>query len=457
MRPDSGIFRSYDIRGDASTQLTEEVMAQIGRSFAGILWEKTSHPQVCVAHDGRESSPRLAGALVESLRCAGVDVIFLGLGSTPFLYWSEYQLEVSGALMVTGSHNPPKDNGLKMTLGRKPFFGEAIQDLFRRIHTPPPSQDMGRLETPSLLSAYGQSFLSSPGSWGSRPLKVVWDPGNGAVGAFLRQVTEALPIDSVILHEDVNGAFPARSPDPTKTGALSVLKQTVLETGADLGVAFDGDGDRLVCMDDQGSVWSGDELLVFFAEKLHQTFPDLLVCADIKVSPFLCARLESQGIQVAVGRTGHVYLKNSMKELSSLLGGEVSGHFFFRDAYAGFDDGLYAALRLIQLLSHQNAPLSSWYQTLPKRYKSGEQRVPCPDQQKPFVMEALYQAFSQRGEKICTLDGMKVICDDAWWLIRPSHTEQMLVIRWESETIERFLDLKKIIFSELREFNTVIE
>ena len=173
MQPDSGIFRSYDIRGDASTQLTEEVMAQIGRSFVSILWEKTSHPQVCVAHDGRESSPRLAGALVESLRCAGVDVIFLGLGSTPFLYWSEYQLEVSGALMVTGSHNPPKDNGLKMTLGRKPFFGEAIQDLFRQIHMPPPSQDMGRLETPSLLSAYGQSFLSSPGCWGSRPLKVV--------------------------------------------------------------------------------------------------------------------------------------------------------------------------------------------------------------------------------------------------------------------------------------------
>lgn len=446
--PSSVIFREYDIRGCAHSHLTPNVAYHIAQAFGDYLrlqWDVSAHgvPEVCLAHDGRLTSPLLAQAFCDGLREQGVNVVFLGLGPTPFLYWAEHALNTVAGVMITGSHNPPQDNGIKLTFQKQPFFGPQIQALYQRIQHPFTPQKRGNLIQKNLCLTYAESltvFDAPP----QKTLKIIWDPGNGATGAVLRHALQKLPHHALILNETVDGTFPNRSPDPTKVNALQPLQETIRQEGADLGFAFDGDGDRLVVVDRSGHIWMGDELLVFMAEHLHTDDTPLTVVADIKSSPFLLERLKERGIPVSVAKTGHVHIKKAMREKSATLGGEVSGHFFFRDHHWGFDDGLYTALRLIDMVS-KNASLLAWRDTLPQRFSSPEVRLRCPEEIKIPLLTAIKKDLTRLQIPFQTLDGILVSQEKGWWLIRPSQTESVVVVRWEALTQDAFETIRQYL------------
>jgi len=456
------IFRQYDIRGNASTQLTPDVCHRIARAFGELLQEsgsKTPHtvsaPKVCLSFDGRLSSASLADAFVSGLLEQGIGVVFLGQGVTPFLYWAEHHLDVQAGIMITGSHNPPEDNGIKITLGKKPFYGEALQTLCDRCVSPLPLREPGKKTvTLGLQQTYVQSLAlgweTAPRTSDPQPLLVVWDSGHGAAGPLLKELVEELPHASILLHEGVDGTFPARPPDPTQKGALEKLQQRVLQEEADVGFAFDGDADRVVVVDSQGQVWMGDELLVFLAEHLNAVSPTQVLrgVADIKSSPFLLERLAARGIDFSVVKTGHVHLKAAMAQGEAVLGGEVSGHFFFRDTHWGFDDGLYAALRVLHVLESSGS-LEAWRAQLGNRFASPEVRLPCPDRHKALILERLAASLKQEGQTFSTLDGIKFQEEHGWWLARASQTEPFLVIRWEGKSQQAFTQMGEELLERL--------
>ena len=474
------IFRHYDVRGNADTLLTPKVCQIMGATFGECLHEMredllaspvppqgalSTHarppaqgrPAVCISFDGRLTSPTLAHAFAAGLLSQGIDVVFLGQGTTPFLYWAEHHLDVVAGVMITGSHNPSQDNGIKFSVGRKPFYGQSLVMLWERCTSPLPHREHGRLqEVSDLQKAYvnslalsWQSLTRSPSSL--NPLLIVWDPGSGALAPLLHDLIEELPHASLVIHGTVDGTFPHRPPDPTKKGALAALQARVLEEDAHVGFAFDGDGDRLVVVDRLGNVWMGDELVVFLAEHLAAMGSGtsrVSVVADIKSSPFLLQRLTSSGVDHWVVPTGHVHLKAAMAHKNATLGGEVSGHFFFRDVHWGFDDGVYTALRVLHLLE-SGANLEAWRLSLGERFASLEYRIPCEDSQKEPVLSNLEGQLRENGEAFETLDGLKCHNDHGWWLVRASQTEPLLVARWEARNQEAFVILEALLFSRL--------
>lgn len=436
------VFRAYDIRGCARTQLTPQLYYDVGRAFATRL---SLGKTVCVGHDTRKSSDSLVKSLIEGLIQAGMNVIFLGPATTPLVYWAEYHFNCDAALMVTGSHTPPDFNGLKMSLKRRPFYGNDLQELKQDIEnqrfcTP---QTSGLLQTSTCTKDYVH-HLTSLFTWSPHPLKIVWDFGCGAPALLSKRIQETLPFQNHFLHETVL-EVPTRSFDPTSPGALEALKTRVLSESADVGIAFDGDGDRLVIMDAKGHVWSGDELLFFFA-----TFQDDLhkVVADIKTSPLLMATLPKT-CETVFSCTGHVHIKTRMRTEGALLGGEVSGHFFFKDHYFGFDDGFYAALRLLEILQKRSVDLFQWRTALPKRFTSPEYRIPLSFERHAPLINALKETISPDA-RVDTQDGLKVCLSDQWWIVRSSQTEAVLVLRWESLTENDYQKNKRLFESLLQ-------
>ncbi len=447
---DPFIFREYDIRGTFETQLSFASAYRIAQAFGSWLNEIPSKGSlgVCVAHDGRLSSPVLADAVSQGLLSQGIDVVFLGLGPTPFLYWAETHLDVVAGLMITGSHNPPQDNGIKITFNKKPFFGEQIQELYHCSLNSLLAQTPGRFSSENLLPFYVENLLEKTPPC-PQPLKVIWDPGNGAFGTILKEVTDRLPHASLILHEEVDGNFPNRSPDPTKPSALKKLTDTVLREQADIGFAFDGDGDRVVVVDHRGIPFAGDELLFVFASRLLSQVPQLKVVADIKCSPFLLRELEEKGAQVFVEKTGHVHIKKRMTTEGALLGGEVSGHFFFKDEHPGFDDGLYGALRILKFFAENSEFLKELRREIPQRYTSPEIRLSCQENEKNLIISTLKENLLRKQMSFRSLDGIQVIREKEWWLMRASQTEASLIVRFEAFDESSFHSLAKEIASYL--------
>ena len=425
------IFREYDIRGIVGETLFAEDAHALGRAFASRVGPGG---RVAVGYDGRLSSPQLSQALMAGLAEGGAEVIDIGQGPTPMLYFASHHLATDGAMMVTGSHNPPSHNGLKMMLRGKPFFGPDIKDLGLRAAAAPLAGPLagpkGGKSLQDVSAAYLDKLLSEAPA--GRPLTVVWDPGNGATGDIVSRLTAALPGRHVLINQRIDGTFPAHHPDPTDPHTLEQLIARVASEGADLGVAFDGDGDRIGVIDGRGRILWGDQILMLLAEEVLANQPGAPIMADVKASQALFDRIAQLGGQPVMWKTGHSLIKTRMAELGVPLAGEMSGHIFFADRYFGFDDAIYAALRLLRLVAGwQDVSLADRYDGLPRLLNTPELRFDCAEERKFKVVAEVRDRLKGGLGSVDDLDGVRVTHADGWWLLRSSNTQAVLVARAE--------------------------
>jgi phosphomannomutase len=441
------ILREYDIRGVVGETLEAADARAIGRAFAAIVAEAGGQ-RVAVGRDGRLSSPALEAALVQGLTEGGVDALRIGLGPTPMLYFAVNTAGVDGGIMVTGSHNPPDHNGFKLMLGKKSFFGEEIAGLGRIAASPPPARRVGRSEERRVLEAYTARLLQDYD--GTRPLTVAWDAGNGATGDVMQRLTKALPGRHVLLNETIDGRFPAHHPDPTDPHTLVQLQQTVTREGCDLGIAFDGDGDRIGVVDGRGRILWGDQFMVILAEDVIRTRPGATIIADVKASQLLFDEIARIGGTPLMWRTGHSLIKAKMAEIGAPLAGEMSGHIFFADRYYGYDDALYAAVRLLSVLARGGESLADLRDRLPAVVNTPELRFPCPDTRKFAVIAEVRERLERAGAEMAAIDGVRVKTADGWWLLRASNTQAVLVARAEAKDEAGLKRLKGLLGDQLR-------
>ena len=442
------LLREYDIRGVVGDTLFEADARAIGRAFGTRIIENGG-TSVATGRDGRHSSPAMDLALAEGLAFTGLTVHRVGGCATPGLYFAVHHLGTGGGVMVTGSHNPPDYNGFKMMIGTGPFFGADIQALGALAAAGEFASGAGKLVDSDIAEAYVARLLE--GNRIKRPLSVVWDCGNGAAGPATVALCERLAGEHRILFPEVDGNFPNHHPDPTVIENLETLIQTVADTGADLGIAFDGDGDRIGVVDDKGRVLWGDQLIAILAEDVLAERPGSTIIADVKASQILFDRVRELGGKPEMWRTGHSLIKTRMAETGAPLAGEMSGHIFFKDRYYGFDDALYAAIRLIETLSFRDEPLSAMRDRLPQMVNTPELRFPCSEERKFSAVEDVKAWLEgQDGLEVSKVDGVRVMTPNGWWLLRASNTQDVLVARCESETEVGLAALKVNLADALR-------
>ena len=427
---DPTILREYDIRGIVGQTLTDADARAIGRGFGSMLRARGGQ-RAALGFDGRLSSPRLHDAVAEGLRAAGVDVTSVGMGPTPMLYFASHVLDVDGGIMITGSHNPPDYNGFKMVMLGKSFFGDDIQALGALMATGDVASGDGGFAEVDLRERY-RARLAEEFAPAHR-LKIVWDCGNGAAGDIVTALTAGLAADHTVLFGDVDGTFPNHHPDPTVTENLADLIAAVADQGADLGIGFDGDGDRIGVVDDQGRIIWGDQLLAILAEEVLAESPGATIIADVKASQALFDRIAALGGAPLMWRTGHSLIKAKMAETDAPLAGEMSGHIFFKDRYYGFDDALYVAMRLIGRLARTGEKLSALRDRLPDMVNTPEIRIEVDERQKFGAVERIKTWLADAGAgQVNDIDGVRVSTDDGWWLLRASNTQNVLVARCEA-------------------------
>ncbi len=426
---DSTILREYDIRGIVGKTLHAADARAIGRTF-GTMVRRKGGKRVALGYDGRLSSPDLAAACIEGLTSAGVNVVNIGLAATPMLYFAVWHLEADGGIQITGSHNPPDYNGFKMMMGKKSFFGADILKLGEMASKGDLDTGHGSVEERNILPEYAARLLKDvkPG----RKLKVVWDTGNGAVGVSIRAVVDKLPGEHFVLNEQVDGTFPAHHPDPTVPKNLEQLVAEVRRRGCDLGIAFDGDGDRIGAIDGKGRILWGDQLMILWARDVLKTRPGATIIADVKASQALFDEILRAGGTPLMWKTGHSLIKTKMAELKAPLAGEMSGHVFFADTFYGFDDALYCALRLLNIVANERESLAEMRDKLPQLVNTPELRFDCPEERKFKIVDEVKERLKQAGAKLNDIDGVRVNTPDGWWLLRASNTQAVLVARCES-------------------------
>ena len=439
-RFDPTLLREYDVRGVVGRTLSPDDARALGQTF-GTRVRRAGGSTVCVGYDGRLSSPELEAALVEGLTASGLEVVRIGRGPTPMLYFATRALEAHGGIMVTGSHNPPDYNGFKMTLGKASFFGADIQDLGHLAAVGDVETGPGLARERSVFADYVARLLQDF-EGGPRPLKVAWDAGNGAAGEVMAAVTARLPGQHVLLNEVIDGTFPAHHPDPTVPKNLAQLKDLVLEQACDLGIAFDGDGDRIGVIDEKGRILWGDQLMILYGRDILSRRPGATMIADVKASQVLFDELSRAGGNPIMWKTGHSIIKSKMLEVGAVLAGEMSGHIFFADRYYGFDDALYAAVRLVDLLTRAPDGLAAFRDSLPQAVNTPEIRFPCPEPRKRPVIEEVRGRLDAQGAQVSGIDGVRVRTEDGWWLLRASNTQDVLVARCESSSTE---GLKRLV------------
>lgn len=450
---DTSILREYDIRGIFGSTLTTDAVHVIGRAFGTILTQRRSDRDelatVAVGYDGRLSSPELEAALVEGLAACGLKVIRVGLGPTPMLYYATHFLETTAGMMVTGSHNPPEFNGIKMVLEGKSFFGADIQKLGRLASSEDFVSGSGEVTDHPVINEYVERLLQD--FQGSQPLTVAWDPGNGAAGDAVRMLTDELPGRHILLNAEIDGTFPAHHPDPTVETNLDQLKQTVASKHCDLGIAFDGDGDRIGVVDSRGRILWGDQLMVIFAGEVLEELPGATIIADVKASQVLFDEIKRMGGKPLMWRTGHSLIKTKMAETGAPLAGEMSGHIFFSHRYFGYDDALYAAVRLLSIVSRSPESLAEMRDSLPAVVNTPELRFDCDDKRKFLVIDEVKERLKGvNGISVDDIDGVRVLSDDGWWLLRASNTQPVLVARCESTNAEGLKRLKTALTGQLQ-------
>jgi phosphomannomutase/phosphoglucomutase len=428
-----GIFRQYDIRGVVDTELTPAVAHAVGRALATHARSRIGRaPRLAVGRDNRPSGERLASAVRDGIALAGGTAVDVGMLPTPALYLAVHELAVDGGLQVTGSHNPPEFNGFKMLAAGETLHGEGIQGLRRLIETDALDSGTGRLETDgSVLRRYADAIVSRNGPL-ARPVKVVVDCGNGVASIAAVDTLSRLGANVIGLYCESDGTFPNHHPDPTVPANLRDLQAAVRRTGAELGIAFDGDGDRIGAVDEQGTIVFGDQLLILFGRDLvHRMGPGLPVIFDVKCSDVLGDQLAAAGLAPVIWKTGHSLIKAKMKETGAPLAGEMSGHIFFGGDYYGFDDALFAAARLLAFVARAGGPLSRHFADVPRTFSTPEIRIDCPDDRKFALVEQAAGHFGTRYETL-TLDGVRVRFAHGWGLLRASNTQPVLVMRFEA-------------------------
>jgi phosphomannomutase len=444
---DPTILREYDIRGIVGETLSTADARAIGRSYALIL-ARGGGQRVAVGYDGRLTSPDFEAALIAGLTGEGTNVVRVGRGPTPMLYYAAATLGVDGAIMVTGSHNPPEYNGFKFVLGGKPFYGAAIRALAEAaLSAEAALRPPGRVEVQDIRERYIDRLARDYD--GLRPMSVAWDTGNGATGEIVQQLTARLPGRHVLLNIAIDGNFPAHHPDPTVPANLVQLQQAVVREGCDLGIAFDGDGDRIGVVDGQGEIWWGDQLMIILARDVLARHPGAPILADVKASQVLFDEIGNAGGRAIMTPTGHSPIKAKLAETGAPLAGEMSGHIFFADGYYGFDDAVYAAVRLLGILGRQSQSLVELRRVLPVVVNTPELRFPCSETRKFAVVREVAERLRQSAAEVSDIDGVRVRTADGWWLLRASNTQDVLVARAEAASEDGLARLKAELAAQL--------
>jgi phosphomannomutase len=450
-RFDPAILREYDIRGIVGVNLFAADAYAIGRAFAATLAAaggSVGTHRVAVGYDGRLTSPELEAALVDGLSAGGCDVVRIGRGPTPMLYYAAATLGVDGGLMVTGSHNPPSHNGCKMVLGGKPFYAAQIQQLGATAAAlGAASGPRGRIEAHAIAEDYIARLARDYDA--GKALNVAWDPGNGATGDIVTRLTALLPGTHHLINAAIDGHFPAHHPDPTVPENLVQLQDEVARHACDLGIAFDGDGDRIGVVDAKGRILWGDQLMIVLARDVLKRHPGAPILADVKASDVLFAEIARAGGKPVMLPTGHSGIKAKLAELQAPLAGEMSGHIFFGDRWYGFDDAIYVAVRLLGILAQSEDSLDAIADRLPATFNTPELRIDCDEARKFAIVAEVADRLRRRGAEVIDIDGVRVKRPEGWWLVRASNTQAVIVARAEAATAEGLARLKSEIAGEL--------
>ncbi|WP_343345407.1 phosphomannomutase/phosphoglucomutase [Sphingomicrobium sp. XHP0239] len=442
---DPSILRQYDIRGVVGETLHEDDARALGRAFATMADDR-GLSRLAVARDGRDHSPAMQSALIEGLRAGGMDVLDVGMGPSPMLYYAVATRQVDGGIQVTGSHNPADYNGFKMLLGGDSVHGEKVQELGRIAAAGNWSEGSGSLKSIDILDDYVARLTED---FRGGAFRIGWDAGNGAAGPALDKLVETLPGEHHTLYTDVDGAFPNHHPDPTVEKNLADLKDLVARENLDFGIAFDGDGDRIGAIDGKGRVIWGDQILMLLAKPVLAEHPGATIIADVKASKTFFERIAQLDGAPLMWKTGHSLIKSKMKETGAPLAGEMSGHIFFKHRWYGFDDALYAAVRLIEAIDASGRSLTELMDAMPQSVATPEMRFAVGDKDKFAVVEQLLANLRASGADVDETDGARVTTDDGWWLIRASNTQDVLAARAEAEDQEALDRLVAQIDSEL--------
>lgn len=440
MRLKSEIFRQYDIRGIENKDLTAESVAILGKGI-GTYFRRNNCLEVALGQDCRLSSPKFAEALSYGLRSTGCNVVDIGIVPTPLLYFTIYQKNVDSGVMITGSHNPPEYNGFKMMMGKETLYGDSIQDIFHIIDKNELLQDKpGTYSTLSIVPEYHDYVTNNIKL--KRPLKIVIDAGNGTGGAVAVPIFKQLGCDVFELYCEMDGNFPNHHPDPTIPEALSELIQTVLKTNADLGIAYDGDADRIGVIDDKGSIIWGDKLMILLARDILPKYPGAPVISEVKASQLLYSEIERLGGRPIMWKTGHSLIKKKIREEGAVLAGEMSGHIFFNDRFFGFDDAVYSSARVAEIVANSDKSLHALLADLPELYNTPEIRVKSTDEEKFKLVEKVKEELAKKYP-IIDIDGVRANFPHGWALVRASNTQGVLVLRFEADTQEHLNAIQK--------------
>jgi phosphomannomutase / phosphoglucomutase len=447
MKINPQIYREYDIRGVVDKDLTPEIVKRLSLGF-GTHMVQLGRKDLVVGRDGRLTSPSYAERVIEGLMSAGCNVVDIGVCPTPVYYFSLFHLDKDGGMMVTGSHNPPEFNGFKVSVGKSTIFGEEIQELGRLVERGDFASGKGNVTKVEIIRPY-QEYIRKNIELDKR-LKVVIDAGNGTAGIVAAPLLRDLGCEVEELYCDIDGRFPNHFPDPTVPANLKDLIGRMKKMGADIGIGYDGDADRIGVVDDQGNIIWGDQLMILFSREILKEKKGATFVAEVKCSQNLFRDIEKRGGRAIMWRTGHSLIKEKMREEKAVLGGEMSGHIFFADRYFGYDDAIYASCRLIELLSRTDKRLSRLLEDVPKTFITPEIRVDCPDEIKFKVVEKVKEELRQ-SFTIIDVDGVRAQFGDGWGLVRASNTQPVLVLRFEALTEQRLQEIKRLMEGKVQE------
>ncbi len=453
MKINPQIFRMYDIRGIVGTDITPEFAYHLGKGYGTII-KQSGGNRLSVGNDVRKSSPELKDALIEGLTSVGVEVLDLGTVPTPVMYFSTFTLPVDGGIEVTASHNPKEYNGFKLNIGKESFFGENIQKLRDIIEKENyfKTHERGKRIHQPIMSNYIETLLKNIKI--EREIYLGLDTGNGIAGPVFEEIFAELPVKYTGLYLEPDGDFPNHIPDPTVVKYMKNLMELVPREKLELGVGIDGDADRIGAIDENGNIIFGDKLLGLFAKYVLKEYPGAPIVFDVKCSQGLVEFIERNGGKPIMWKTGHSLLKAKLREVNAPLAGEMSGHIFFNDRYFGYDDAIYATLRLLEIVSREEKTLSQLISEIPFFYGTPEIRVGCPDDRKFEIVKELVNYFKSHYHVI-DIDGARIQFEDGFALVRASNTQPVLVLRFEARTKEKLEEYKKIVYNKLKEYKEI--
>jgi len=446
------IFREYDIRGVVDKDLTDEAVTLLGKAF-GTYMIRHDAKSLSIGGDVRLSTERFRKALINGLKSTGVNITDIGPIPTPVQYFSMFTLPVQAGIMITGSHNPPDYNGFKLTLNKAPVFGDEIQNLRKIIESGEFESGSGTIEKVSMDEKYIDHIIEDIHI--EKPMKVVIDSGNGAGALIAHRLYKKLGVETIDLFDTPDGNFPNHHPDPTVVDNIQELIKTVKSTGADLGIGYDGDADRIGVVDEKGDIIWGDRLMIIFSKDVIKNQPGAKIIFEVKCSQALPEMIEKFGGEPIMWKTGHSLLKKKMKETGAPLAGEMSGHLFFADRYFGFDDAIYASTRLVELLSQKDKKVSELLSDVPQYFSTPEIRAETSDDAEKFRIAEKAREFFSTNYDVIDIDGVRILFGDGWGLVRASNTQPVLVLRFEARSQKRLEEIQNLVINKLKEFGNI--